>query len=181
MSGETSGRIAVGVIRKAHGVRGEASIEPWTDSPERFEDLSAVTLVSPDDAQTRAVTIESTRAHGERALVKFAGIETPEDVQLLQNWTIEIPEEDARALGDDEYFIHDLIGLTLFDPEGRERGIVADVLEGGGGLLLVVKRAAGRTFELPFAADLCTEIDLETKRIVVDLPEGLDDLDAVGE
>jgi ribosomal 30S subunit maturation factor RimM len=58
---------------------------------------------------------------------------------------------------------------------------VANVLEGGGGLLLVVKRADGRTFELPFAADLCTEIDLETKRIVVDLPEGLDDLDKVGE
>src|SRR5258705_10757453 len=117
-------RIAVGIIRKAHGVRGEASIEPWTDSPDRFEQLSAVTLVSPDGSQLRAATIESTRAHGERALVKFSGVETPEAVQLLQGWTIEIPEEDARSLEDDEYFIHDLIGLHLFDAEGREQGVV---------------------------------------------------------
>ncbi len=50
------------------------------------------------------------------------------------------------------------------------------MLEGGGGLLLEVKRVDGKTFELPFAADLCTEIDVEAKRIVVNLPEGLDDL-----
>jgi 16S rRNA processing protein RimM len=171
-------RIAVGIIRKAHGVRGEASIEPWTDSPERFEELSSVALVSPDGTKIRAVEIEGTRAHGDRALVKFAGVETPEAVQLLQGWTIEIPEDEARSLDEDEYFIHDLIGLRLFDAEGRDRGVVVDVLEGGGGLLLSVKRADGKTFELPFAADLCTEIDLDAKKIVVNLPEGLDDLNA---
>ena len=174
-----SERIAVGVIRRAHGVRGEASVEPWTDSVERFEELSAVTLVSPDETQTRAIAIEGVRAHGERALVKFAGIDAPEDVQLLQNWTIEIPEEDARELEEDEYFLHDLIGLTLIDGEGRERGVIEDMVEGGGGILFRVKRANGRTYELPFAADLCTEIDLNAKRMVVNLPEGLDDLDAL--
>lgn len=174
-----SGRIAVGVIRKAHGVRGEASVESWSDAPERFDDLESVTLVSPDEAQTRDATIESVRFHAGRALVKFAGIETPEDVQLLQNWTIEIPEAEARALEEDEYFLHDLPGLTLVDAEGRERGVVVDVYEGGGGILLNVKRADGKTFELPFAAEICTSIDLEAKRIVVAIPEGLDDLDAV--
>lgn len=175
------GRIAVGVIRKAHGVRGEASVESWSDAPDRFDDLDAVTLVSPDEAQTRDVKIESVRAHAGRALVKFAGIDTPEDVQLLHNWTLEIPEDQARELDEDEYFLHDLPGLTLVDAEGRERGVVVDVYEGGGGILLNVKRPDGKTFELPFAADICTEIDLEAKRIVVALPEGLDDLDAVAD
>lgn len=174
-------RIAVGVIRKAHGVRGEASIEPWTDSVERFADLETVTIVSPDEKATREVAIESFRQHGERALVKFKGIDTPEDVQTLHNWTVEIPEADARALDEDEYFLHDLVGLTLIDAEGKERGVVTEVLEGGGGLLLSVKRANGRTFELPFAADLCTEINVAEKRMVVALPEGLDDLDAVAD
>lgn len=174
-----SDRIAVGVIRKAHGVRGEASVEPWTDSADRFAELEAVTLVSPDESQTREVRIESVREHGERALVKFAGIDSPEDVQGLQNWTVEIPEAEARELEEDEYFLHDLVGLTLFDAEGKERGVVTDVFEGGGGLLLNVRRADGREYELPFAADLCTEINLADKRIVVALPEGLDDLDSV--
>jgi len=174
-----SARIAVGVIRKAHGVRGEASIEPWTDSPERFAELEAVTLVSPDEKQTRAVRIDSVREHGERALVKFGGIESPEEIQTLQNWTIEIPQEEARSLDEDEYFLHDLVGLTLVDAAGNQRGVVTDVLEGGGGLLLQVERPDGREFELPFAADLCTEINIAEKRMVVALPEGLDDLDAV--
>ena len=174
-----SDRIAVGVIRKAHGVRGEASVEPWTDSAERFEELDEVTLVSPDESETREMRIEGVRSHGERALVKFFGIDTPEDVQLLQNWTVEIPETQARELEEDEYFLHELIGLTLIDQQGRERGTVTDVIEGGGGVLLAVKRADGKTFELPFAAELCTKIDLEAKQIVVQLPEGLDDLDAV--
>jgi 16S rRNA processing protein RimM len=182
MSSAKSGeRIAVGIIRKAHGVRGEASIEPWTDSADRFEELETVTLVSPDDALTRELRVESVRAHGERALMKFAGIDTPEEIQTLHNWTIEIPASQARALDEDEYFLHDLIGLTLFDAEGRERGVVTDVSEGGGGLLLNVRRADGRKFELPFAADLCTEIDVAGKRMVVALPEGLDNLDAVSE
>ncbi|MGZ5440725.1 MAG: ribosome maturation factor RimM [Thermoanaerobaculia bacterium] len=174
-------RIAVGVIRKAHGVRGEASVEPWSDAPERFEDLQSVTLVSPDETQTREMRIEHVRTHAGRALLKFAGIETPEDVQLLQNWTLEIPEEEARELEADEYFLHDLPGLTLVDAEGRERGVVIDVYEGGGGILLNVKRPDGRAFELPFAADICTEIDLATRRIVVSIPEGLEDLDAIPE
>jgi 16S rRNA processing protein RimM len=174
-------RIAVGIIRKAHGVRGEASIEPWTDSADRFEELKSVTLVSPDDALTRELRVESVRAHGERALMKFAGIDTPEEVQTLHNWTVEIPADQARALDEDEYFLHDLTGLTLIDAEGRQRGVVTDTYEGGGGILLHVKRADGKEFDVPFAADLCTEIDVAGRRMVVALPEGLDDLDAISE
>jgi 16S rRNA processing protein RimM len=176
-----STRIAVGVIRKAHGIRGEASIEPWTDSPDRFDDLETVTLVSPDEKELRETRVESVRIHAGRALVKFAGIDTPEDVQLLHNWTLEIPEEEARELEEDEYFLHDLIGLTLIDAEGRTRGVVVKAYEGGAGILLNVKRPDGREFELPFAADLCTEIDLEARRMVVNLPEGIEDLDAVAD
>ncbi|MGN6183988.1 MAG: ribosome maturation factor RimM [Thermoanaerobaculia bacterium] len=174
-------RIAIGILRKAHGVRGEASIEPWTDSLDRFDELETVTLVSPDEKQTRDVTIERWRAHADRALVKFVGLDSPEDVQRLQNWTVEIPEEQARELDEDEYFLHDLVGLTLFDAEGVNRGVVTDVIEGGGGVLLNVKRPDGKEFELPFAADLCTEIDIEAKTMIVALPEGLDDLDSVAD
>lgn len=174
-----SGRIAVGIIRKPHGVRGEASIEPWTDSLDRFEELKSVTLVSPDESKTRPVRVESVRFHGERALMKFADIGSPEEIQALHNWTVEIPEAEARALDADEYFLHDLVGLTVVDAEGRTRGTVREAYEGGGGILLNVRRPDGKEFELPFAADLCTEIDIAGKRMVVNLPKGLDDLDSV--
>lgn len=174
-------RIAIGVIRKAHGVRGEASVEPWTDSVARFHEIDSVTLVSPDERDSRDARVESVREHHGRALIKFAGIESPEALRALQNWTIEIPEEDARKLEEDEYFLHDLPGLTLVDADGKERGVVLEAYEGGGGILLNVRRPDGKEFEMPFAADLCTTIDLEAKRMTVDLPEGLDDLDAVAD
>ena len=168
-------RIAIGVIRRAHGVRGEASVEPWTDSVDRFKEISNVTLVSPDEEHTREVRIESARGHGDRALVKFAGIGSPEEIQPLQEWTIEIPENEARHLDADEYFLHDLIGLRLVDKDGLARGEIIDAYEGGGGILLSVRRADGKTYEVPFAASICREIDLAGKKIVVDLPEGLDE------
>ena len=170
-----AGRIAVGVIRKPHGVHGEASVEPWTDSVERFEELSRVTLVSPDENRTREATIESVRIHGGRVLVKLDAIQSPEEVRDFAEWTIEIPEAEARKLEPDEYFLHDLTGLTLIDAEGRERGKVVDVEEGGSGILLVVQDGK-RRYDVPFAAEICTKIDLAAKTIVVALPEGLDEV-----
>jgi len=167
-------RIALGAIRKPHGVRGEASVEPWTEF-ERFSEVHDVTLVSPDESDTRTVEIEASRAHGDRALIKFAGIETPEEIALYRDWTIEIPESDARKLEPDEYFLHDLIGLMLVDESGSERGRVVDAYEGGGGVLLEVERGRHK-FEVPFAAEICKTIDVPGKRIIVDLPEGLDEV-----
>jgi 16S rRNA processing protein RimM len=167
-------RIALGAIRKPHGVRGEASVEPWTEF-ERFEEVHDVTLVSPDERDTREVKIEAARAHAGRALIKFSGIETPEELANYRDWTIEIPESQARKLEPDEYFLHDLVGLTLVDGAGAERGRVTDAYEGGGGVLLEVEHG-GRKFEVPFATGICKTIDVAGKRIVVDLPEGIDEI-----
>jgi 16S rRNA processing protein RimM len=172
MSGD---RIALGIIRKAHGVRGEASVEAWSDSPERFTEVTSVTLVSPDESTTRDVSIEAVRIHAGRALVKFGGLDSPEEVQLLQNWTVEVPSSQARKLDEDEYFLHDLVGLTLIDSEGTRRGKVIEIEETGGGVLLVVEGPRGK-FDVPFAADICTKVDLDAKTIAVSLPEGIEDL-----
>jgi 16S rRNA processing protein RimM len=169
--------IALGVIRKAHGVRGEASVEAWTDSVERFTELTAVTLVSPDEKTNRPATIEAVRLHAGRALVKLAGFDSPEEIQKLQNWTIEIPEDEARKLEPDEYFLHDLVGLTLVDAAGNARGKVVDVEETAGGLLLAVQGPKVR-FDVPFAADICTKIDLAAKTMTVNLPEGLEEINS---
>ena len=169
-----SDRIALGKIKKAHGVRGEASVEVWTEL-ERFEEVTQVTLVSPDESATRDATIEQVRENRGRALLKFAGIETPEDMQTLREWTIEIPESQARKLDDDEYFLHDLAGVRLVDKDGRDRGEVFEAYEGGSGVLLSVRRSDGKEYDVPFAASICTEIDIKNKRIVVELPEGIDE------
>lgn len=171
--------IAVGIIRKPHGLRGEASVEPWTSSVERFAELKEVSLVSPDGKLRRAARISSWRPHGERALILFEGVASPEAAALLREWTIEIPATDARALDDGEYFLHDLIGLQLFDESQLLLGTVEDLQEGGGGLLLRVRTSAKMFANVPFAADYIVSMDIDAKRMVVRLPEGLLDLSAV--
>ncbi|MGZ4779559.1 MAG: ribosome maturation factor RimM [Thermoanaerobaculia bacterium] len=171
-------RIALGIIRKAHGVRGEASVEPWTDTIGRFDQLERVTLVSPDESSTREMTVEAAREHSGRVLVKFAEIGAPEELRELQGWTIEIPESEARPLEEGEYFLHDLVGLRLVDADGGDRGVVISVSEGGGGALLTVKKASGKEFDVPFASAICTHIDLARRTITVALPEGIEDVDA---
>ncbi len=172
---------AVGVIRRPHGIRGEISVEPLTDFPDRFNDLERVRLVRPDRAASDEVRVESARVHGQRVLLKLEGIDTPERVRELRDWTLEIEPGQARSLDDDEYFLHDLEGLTVVTPGGRTVGTVAGVAEGGGGILLTVRKVSGGSFEMPFAASICTEIDLPSRRIVADLPEGLENLEEAEE
>ncbi|MEO6259579.1 MAG: ribosome maturation factor RimM, partial [Thermoanaerobaculia bacterium] len=114
-----------------------------------------------------------------RALVKFEGIDSPEQLQAVRNWTIEIPRTESRSLPDDEYFLHDLTGLAAVDSRGLALGTIVDAYEGGGGILLTVETPQGGSFDVPFATAICTGIDLAAKRIVMTLPEGLDDLGAV--
>jgi tRNA (guanine37-N1)-methyltransferase len=168
--------IAVGVVRRAHGIRGEMSVEPLTDSPDRFHDLENVWLVRPDRSAADAARVESARVHGQRVLLKIEGIDTPERVREWRDFTIEIPQAEARPLEPDEYFLHDLEGLSVVTPDGRAVGTVASVGEGGGGILLTVRKPAGGAFDLPFASSICTEIDLRARRIVADLPQGLENL-----
>lgn len=168
---------AVGVIRKAHGVRGEASVEPLTDSPARLSELKELVLVSPDRKSLQPVVVRSARFHGPRLLMEFEGIDSPEQLRAYHNWSLEIPEEQLRPLQPHEYFLHDLVGLEVFDQGGERLGAVSDAREGGGGVLLTITRPDGSSFEVPFAAAICTEIDTKRKRMVVDLPPGLAELD----
>lgn len=172
--------IAVGIIRKPHGVRGEASVEPWTNSIERLTELHDVILVSPDESSRRPATIVASRIHAGRALLLFEGIESPETLKAVQGWSVEIPSDQVRELEDDEYFLHDLVGLDVIDERSsRKLGIVRSADDASGGVLLTVARENRSTFDVPFAADLCKRIDLDAGTIVVDLPDGLENLGAV--
>lgn len=168
--------VAVGVIRRAHGVRGEASVELLTDSASRFDELERVYLVDPARARVVESAVLASRPHKERALVLLNGLGSPEEIARFRDWTIEVPEDEARELDENEYFIHDLVGLDVIDREGAALGRVIDVLEGAAQVLLRIEHPAGGRFEIPFVEALCPEVDLDSGRITVELPEGLVDL-----
>lgn len=116
--------------------------------------------------------------HQDRLVFKFAGIDSISAAEAFEDADVCIPREEREPLPDGEYYQSDLVGCTVVELRtGEPVGVVEDWQEYGGPALLQVKTAAGREVMIPFAKAICKEIDPAGKRIVVDLPEGLLDLD----
>lgn len=110
--------------------------------------------------------------HGDQLIFKFRGVDTISQAEAVAGAEVCIPFEQRAELGDDEYYESDLIGCEVIDAGGRSLGLVTAFEETGGAPLLHI----GENILIPFAKSICTEIDLERKRILVNPPEGLLDL-----
>ena len=119
--------------------------------------------------------VENLWIHGDRLIFKFKGIDTISDAERLAGADVAIPMDQRAGAAEGEYYQSDLVGCEITDRSGRVLGSVQAWQETGGTPLLVVN-AAGKELLIPFAKAICTKIDLERKRIEVELPEGLDDL-----
>lgn len=113
--------------------------------------------------------------HGDRVVFKFRGVDTISDAEKLAGADVCISRDERLELPEGEYFQSDLVGCRVVERDGTEMGVVEGWQEYGGPPLLQVN-AQGREVLIPFAKSICIEIDVPGRRIVVDLPEGLKDL-----
>jgi 16S rRNA processing protein RimM len=164
--------VAVAKILRPRGLRGEAVAEVLTDFPERFENLDRVTAVLPN-GERRDLILENAWFQKDRIVLKFEGLNTVEDAEALRDAEICIDESEAVELEEGEFFDWQLEGCEAVSIEGEPVGKVREVLRTGGTEVLVVDTADGREVLIPFAESICTEVDIEGKRITVDPPEGL--------
>lgn len=162
--------VAIARIAKPHGLRGELLADVLTDFPERFEGLESVTAILPGDIR-RDLKIESHRPRNERILLKFEGIDRIEEAEDLRNAEICIPETDVVELDADEFFDWQLQGCEVRDQQGNAIGEVIEIMRTGGTEVLVVR--GEKEYLIPFAEAICTDVDVENKRIVIDPPDGL--------
>ena len=146
-----------------------------TDFPERFDDLEDVTAVMPDGGR-RALKLENAWFQKDRIVLKFRGLDSMDDAEALRDAEICIAESEAVELEEGEYFDWELEGCEVSTADGDPIGKVREVMRTGGTELLVVDAADGREVLIPFAEAICTEVDVQGKRITVDPPEGLLDL-----
>jgi 16S rRNA processing protein RimM len=166
-------RLVVGRVLRPHGVRGEVSVEILSDAAERFSPGAKLAAGDPDQPSTlRELQVEASRLHQGRMLLRFAGVGDRDAVEPLRGQWLSIPLEDARDLAPDEYWPHQLVGLRVVDSDGRERGVVADVLPGAANDLLAVRRGDGRQALVPAVAALVT-VELEAGRVLVRALPGL--------
>ena len=160
--------LEVGRVEKPHGVRGEVIVSLITDRTERV--APGMTLYAGD--HRRVLTIESSKPHHARWIIRFAGVDSREDADALHG-TVLRAEPIASGDDDDEVlWVHRLIGSTVVDASnGRELGVVESVEQNPASDLLVL-RESGVLIPLRFVV---SSSDAE-RRIVVELPEGLLDL-----
>ncbi len=166
-------RFIIGKITGAHGVRGEVKVFPITDNVRHFKKLKKVAITDYDGNIKNEYDISSVRFDRGNVLVFFEGIDDRDKAENLKGSFISIERKDASPIGKDEFYIADLMGLTVVDDEKGELGIVSEVYETGANFIVSVKRKGKKDLQIPFLKDVCYEVDIEGSIMKVRLPEGL--------
>ena len=165
--------LRVGVITSTHGVRGEVKVFPTTDDAKRFKTLKKVIL---DGREPLELSIEQVKFFKNMVILKFKGYDNINDVETWRQRDLLITRDQAVELKEDEYFITDLIGLTVVNEEEAVLGRVKDVLETGANDVYVVELTGGKQLLLPAIKDCILNVDLEGGRMKVHVLDGLMDL-----
>lgn len=155
-----------GEIGKPHGIHGDVYVVCISDDPRRFE--AGAELIH---SAGQTLIVESARPHRDRFLVKFEGVDSREDAEMMRG-TLYVPADDVRELEEGEYWERDLIGCEVFGSDDSRYGEVTAVIPGTAQDLLEVETPAG-TRLVPLVEEFIVEIDPAQRRIVLDPPEGL--------
>ena len=161
--------LVVGFLRRAHGLRGEMIMDLHTDFPERLR--SGRELLVGDEHKPMALS--SVRPHARGMLVKFKGIETPEDAAQFRNQWVYVKATDVPSLPEGQIYQHELFGFTVEDEDGNSLGELVEILETGANNVYVVRNELGKEILLPAIPSVVLEIDASRHLIRVHLLEGL--------
>jgi 16S rRNA processing protein RimM len=161
--------LVVGEIGKPHGVRGEVMVIPHTDLLERFTWLDEIYI-----GQTNPfpVALERVRFHKGRPLLKFAGYNNRDEVEGLRGQLLQVPEDQAIPLEDNEYFLFQLLGILVETVDGQHLGTLTEVIETGANNVFIVQGAQGEIL-IPDIPEVISEIDFENQKMIVNPLPGL--------
>lgn len=163
--------LKVGVITTTHGVRGEVKVFPTTDDAERFLDLDYVLLDT--GRELRRLDIQNVKFFKNLAILKFKGIDNINDIEMYKGRDLWIPREEGQELGEDEYYIADLLGMEVVLEDGSLFGTLKDVMETGANDVYVVTTTDGDEVLLPAIQECIKAVDLEANKMTVHLMKGL--------
>ncbi|WP_335938604.1 ribosome maturation factor RimM [Streptomyces sp. PTD5-9] len=167
-------QLVVARIGRAHGIKGEVTVEVRTDEPELR--LAPGAVLGTDPAGAGPLTIETGRVHSGRLLLRFEGVHDRTAAEALRN-TLLIAEVDPAELPEDpdEFYDHQLIDLDVVLADGTEVGRITEISHLPSQDLFIVERPDGSEVMIPFVEEIVTSIDLEEQRAVIVPPPGLID------
>lgn len=168
-------RFQIGAVSVAHGVRGEVKVFPMTDDPARYKKLKQV-IVQKKNGAEETLAVESARFFKNMVLLKWKGIDNRDDAERYRGSALFVPREDAVPLQENEYFIADLIGLSVFTEDGEALGELTDVLQTGANDVYEVTTEKKKKILIPAIRDCILQVDVEAGRMEVHLLPGLAEL-----
>ncbi|MGA2490028.1 MAG: ribosome maturation factor RimM [Anaerolineales bacterium] len=163
--------LAVGKVRRPHGVAGDVLVEIYTDFPER---LRPMTMVYAGENHY-PLTICRQRFHNDGLLLAFDGFITPEEVGRFRNQILYVATAAALELPEGEYYFHELLGISVTDDTGKALGEVTEIMQTGANDVYVVTNGVGREILLPVIAGVILSVDMVSRSMKVHLLPGLVD------
>lgn len=173
MEGPT--HLAVGLLKKPHGIKGDVLVYPMTDAPDQvFVTGRTIHLLDREGRATGAtLTVQKGRPHGRAWLLHFAEMADRAALEALRDRYLGIAVGEARPLAEGEFYLHELVGLRV-ELQGHELvGTVREVVEAPQGYLLVVTAVGGKEHLVPFAAGVVRRVDRAERLVVITPPAGL--------
>ncbi len=165
--------LEIGKIVNTHGLRGEVKVVPWTDYPEDLEEVETVYIKIK--SELKPLTISSVRFQKNNLIVKFKEYNDINDILPYKGTTLYCDRDELGELPEGVYYIVDLIGLNVEDEDGNHIGVIADVFNTGANDIYDVKREGKKNLLLPVIDQVVKKVELDNKRVIVNVMEGLDD------
>lgn len=163
--------LQVGVITQTHGVRGEVKVFPTTDDPVRFKELKHVVLDT--GKETLPLEIENVKFFKQFVILKFKGYDNINDIEKYKRCPLLVEREDAVPLEEDEYFIADMIGLSVVTEDGEEFGILKDVIVTGANDVYIIDNSSYGEVLVPAIKECILDVDIEAGMMKIHLMDGL--------
>lgn len=160
--------VVVGVITTVHGLRGEVAVQNRSDTPERWDAGASVFL---EDG--RRLTIEASRPHGRRLLVKFQSVDDRSTAEALRGRTVVVPESWLPELPEGSWWAHELEGCVVVTRSGRELGVLTEVVANPANDIWIARGDDGTETLIPVLDEVLVGVDPASRRIVVEDVPGL--------
>ncbi len=163
--------LAIGFLRRPHGVSGEIIMDLHTDFPERIKKGRKVYAGEKHEIET----IESVRVHGQGLLVKLQGYDTPESAGRFRNQWVYVKSSEVPPLPEGRYYKYELVGLKVAEDNGNPLGELIEILETGANDVYIVRGENGKEILLPAIPPVILDVDMSARIMTVHLMDGLVD------
>lgn len=163
--------LEIGQIVNTFGIKGMVKVNPFTDNIRRFDRLKKVYIGKNNEK--KEIEIEEVKYHKNMVLIKFKGINNPDEANLLRNKYLYVDRNDEEPLEEGTYYIVDMLGLDVYTDENKLLGTLDDIYNTGSNDIYVVKNELGKQILLPAIKDVIKEVNLEEKKMIVHLIPGL--------